>query len=81
MNDHEMKRLMDSMHAAAGAVVESHKCMNDPDYIADPEVLALAKKCYEDGALDLARTYTTFINEIIDRRHATGNFQYPFEEH
>lgn len=79
MNDRDMKQLLFNMEASAGAILEGHRCMNDPDHQADPEVAALAKGCFEDGALRLARAFSDFYEEVISRRHASGNFDYPFE--
>lgn len=79
MDDREMKHLMDCMHSSAGAVISGHDLSNDPEYKKDPEALKLAQKCYDEGALRLAKLYGEFIEEIIKRRHETGNFQYPFE--
>lgn len=79
MNDQQMKQLMFMMETSAGSVITGHSCLNDPDYLSNPEARKLAEKCFEEGALRLALCYSEFYTEIIERRLKSGNFQYPFE--
>ena len=78
MNDRQMKRLMDMMHASSGAVINAHAILHDPDSASDMELRDMALKLQEESAFRLALVVDTFIQETIDRRHKTGNFQYPF---
>mgnify|MGYP000058615994 CR=1 FL=1 len=78
LTDREMKHLMDCMHTCSGSVIFAHNTLNDPDE-DNAELLEMTEKLKEEHSLKLARGYNTFIYEFIDRRHASGNFQYPFE--
>jgi len=78
MNDRQMKRLMDMMHSSSGAVINAHDILNDPDCAGNEEILEEARKLHEESAFRLALVVDAFIKETIDRRHKTGNFQYPF---
>ena len=77
-DDREMKYLMDCMETSAGTVINAHQILNDPEE-DNAEILDLAEKLKDEHALRLARLYRDFIKEIIGRRQATGNFQYPFD--
>lgn len=79
MNDREMLRLMDMMRSSAEAVLTGHVALGDPGLHGNPEAMTLATQCFEEGALRLARCYSEFIDEINQRRHDSGNVQYPFE--
>lgn len=78
MNDRQMKRLMDMMHSSSGAVINAHAILHDPDSADDQELREMALKLHEESAFRLALVVDAFIQETIDRRHKTGNFQYPF---
>ncbi len=78
MNDRQMKRLMDMMHSSSGAVINAHDILHDPEYTDDQELRDMALKLHEESAFRLALVVESFIQETIDRRHKTGNFQYPF---
>ncbi|MEP1932172.1 MAG: hypothetical protein ABJO52_20860 [Nisaea sp.] len=78
LSDRELKHLMDCMHTCSGSVINAHEILSNPDD-EPPEILEMAEKLKEEHALKLARDYNAFIYEIIDRRNACGNFQYPFE--
>jgi len=79
MNDREIKHLMDKMHASAGGVLCAELHLQDDEFAEDAEILAQAQELKDKSALRLARVTSEFIEEIIKRRHKTGNFQYPFE--
>ena len=79
MNDREMKRLLDKMHASADSVLCAEEHLQDDEYAEDTEILTQAQELKDKSALRLARVTSEFIKEIIKRRHKTGNFQYPLE--
>jgi hypothetical protein len=79
MNDRQLKRLMDMMQSSAGCVITGHDIMHSPDTRDDPELRDFARECHDEGAFHLALATWKFIEEMIKRRHQTGNFQYPFE--
>lgn len=78
MNDRQMKHLMDRMHTLSGSIINAHEALNEPGE-DNQEVIEMAERLKGESSLLLAEICSRFINEIIDRRHETGNFQYPFE--
>lgn len=53
--------------------------MNSPDWRDDDGLLKDARACHDEASFRLALVTLEFIQEMINRRHQTGNFQYPFE--
>ncbi|WP_306261348.1 hypothetical protein [Pararhizobium sp. IMCC21322] len=78
MNDRDMKLLLDKMHASSDSVLSADNFSKE--VADDAEILAQAQELKDQSGLRLAQCTSEFIQELIARRHKTGNFQYPFPQ-
>lgn len=78
MNDQEMKHLLDKMHASSDGVLSAELHLQEDSIADNAENLTLAQELKDKSSLRLAKCTSEFIEELIKRRHKTGNFQYPF---
>lgn len=79
LSDRGMKSLLDRMESASAGVLGAEGFLNDPEFADDPSSKAEALELKNQSAVRLAKHTSEFIAELIKRRHATQNFQYPFE--
>ena len=79
LSDRGMKNLLDCMESASAGVLGAEGFLNDPEFADDPSNKAEALELKNQSAVRLAKHTSEFIAELIKRRHATHNFQYPFE--
>ena len=79
LSDRGMKSLLDCMESASAGVLGAEGFLNDPEFADDPSNKAEALELKNQSAVRLAKHTSEFIAELIKRRHATHNFQYPFE--
>jgi hypothetical protein len=79
LSDRGMKNLLDRMESASAGVLGAEGVLNDPEFAADPINKAEALALKNQSAVRLAKHTSEFIAELVKRRHATQNFQYPFE--
>ncbi|MBL1422556.1 MAG: hypothetical protein COC24_018780 [Alphaproteobacteria bacterium] len=78
MNNSEMMHLLDQMHSASDGVHIAENHLNDSEYENDTDILIMAQELKDKSALRLANITSDLLAEIIKRRHAMGDFQYPF---